>query len=320
MAILILEYSSHRVGARYTITLFGKSIRAGSLTPWSTPRNVPTEHMVLLSMYGQASVKSETHLPQREHATVPLLAAHWPQSTSPQLPHPSLLWQLLKSKSPSSESWRPKQKGNGDGAHPAQVRTGAQVAPLGQSASLVHVLPSVLHLLLPTGSHIPVQSASVWHVPPPPEQNPAATHFPLPRQSCIGSQIWPVRLPPWHSPESQVPPGHWQAEPSRVPPWHCPSVSAPHVPAQSALLRHVLPLLLPPWHALPTGDQSTAPPTRLSASDEQMPEQLYFMSPRSPESLASVPIFSGWLGRQTVPLGPLTVSYPGAQLHCPFEQ
>ena len=111
---------------------------------------------------------------------------------------------------------------------------------------------------------------------------------------------------------TQVPPGQVcvasQVRPSRVPPWHCPVVFGPHVPGQSALLRHVLPLLLPPWHALPTGDQSTAPPTRPSASDEQMPEQLYFMSPRSPESLASVPMGSGALGRHTVPLGPDVVS------------
>jgi len=117
--------------------------------------------------------------------------------------------------------------------------------------------PLVLHLLLAIGSHIPVHSASVWHVEPLPEQNPIATHFPLSGQSCVGLQLWPLRLPPWHSPESQVPPGHWQAKPSRVPPWHCPSVSAPHVPAQSARLKQIPLSLLPPWQ-IPNAVQ--APP------------------------------------------------------------
>src|SRR5438132_8144224 len=107
MAILILENSSHRVGARYTITLFGKSIRAGSVTPpssWKGFGIVPAAHMLLRSMNGQASVKSETRLPQRSPGFPERLGAHWVVSTSPQLPLPSLLEQLLKSKSPSSES------------------------------------------------------------------------------------------------------------------------------------------------------------------------------------------------------------------------
>jgi hypothetical protein len=46
---------------------------------------------------------------------------------------------------------------------------------------------------------------------------------------------------------------------------------------------------------------------------EQMPEQLY--------SSDSVPMASGWIGWHTrPPPGAVTVSYPGAQVHCPFEQ
>src|SRR5262249_25199953 len=150
-----------------------------------------------------------------------------------------------------------------------------------------------------TGAHCPAQSASLSQSPPCPEQNPMRTHCAtVPGQSDAS----------------------WQIRPSRVPPWHCPVVFGPHVPAQSALLRHVVPLRLPPWHALPTGDQGTAPPTRLSESDEQTPEQEYLMSPRSSGSLASVPMTSGCGGTHTRPFGPDRVTKPGAQVHCPFEQ
>src|SRR5262249_31376020 len=198
------QKDSHRVGARYTIPLFGKSMRAGSLTPPLIWIVAPAEHVAVLSMYGQASVKLWTQCPHS-------LQASWlpggaerdgfqsPQSTSPQLPHPSRLWQLGKSKSPSSESWRPKQNGNGSGAHPAQVRTALQVPPRGQSGSLLQVRPSVLHR--PTGTHCPAQSASLSHSPPCPEQNPIATHCAsLPGQSDGSLQGRPSRVPPSHCP------------------------------------------------------------------------------------------------------------------------
>src|SRR5262249_4618787 len=116
-----------------------------------------------------------------------------------------------------------------------------------------------------------------------PEQNPIATH----RAKLPGQSDWSL-----------------QVRPSRVPPSHCPVVFGPHVPAQSALPKHVLPPRLPPWHAVPTGDQGTAPPTRPSASDAQEPGQSYFFPPRMPESLASVPMTSGWVGTHTRPPGP----------------
>src|SRR5215475_3185057 len=197
-------------------------MRAGSLTPpmwWIGLGMVPREHVMLWSMYGHASVKSETHLPQRSRGFPERLGDHLSTSTSSQLPHPSLLSQLLKSKSPSSDSWRPKQKGNGSGAPPAQVRPAMHVPTSTQSASLPQVRPSTLQCP-GTGAQNPEHSVSSWHNPPCPEQNPTATHFPP------GQQLWvPVQLPvAQHA--SQI----W---PSRSPPSHCISVSGPQVPVQS---------------------------------------------------------------------------------------
>src|SRR5262249_27271039 len=129
--------------------------------------------------------------------------------------------------------------------------------------------------LYATGTHCPEQSSSLSHSPPCPEQNPIGTH----RASVPGQSDWSLQI-----------------RPSWVPPSHCPVVFGPHVPAQSALPKHVLPPRLPPWHALPTADQGTAPPTRLSASDEQQPGQSYFLPPpRAPEALASLPLAPGRL-------------------------
>src|SRR5262245_29336859 len=206
------QKDSHRVGARYTIPLFGKSIRAGSATPPFMPIVAPSAHVTLWSMYGQALVKVWTQCPHSLQASEPpdaeRDALQSPQSTSPQLPHPSELSQLGKLKSPSSESWRPKQNGNGSGAHPAQVRDALQLPARGEDASRLQVRPSVLHS--PTGTHCPEQSASLSQSPPWPQQNRVGTH----RANGPGQYD-----------------ASWQVGPSRVPPSHCPVVFGPHVHA-----------------------------------------------------------------------------------------